>query len=293
MENMSDPRRDRIFKLIFLNHPDTLIHLLNSFLPLESPIVGIEYMPSELFGHSQSARMGIVDVRCRDQGGRHFIVEMQIRKTATMLQRLVWNAARILSMQLEKGGLFLGIQPVYTLCLLDEPMMPGKDRWIHHFSMRSDKDARLVMTGMHFTIVEIGKWREKGSFVKDDMRDAWMLFFTKPEAMREMYTPEDWARYREMFQAVKAWDISRYTEEQLWRMNYEIDVMITNNTLVHETYNEGLEKGMEKGFSLLLTVLERLRMEPDLSDDVLKTAYGLSDPDVQRVRSLLSSSGPA
>lgn len=109
--------------------------------------------------------------------------------------------------------------------------------------------------------------------------------------MREIYTPEDWARYREMFQAVKAWDISRYTEEQLWRMNYEIDVMITNNTFVHETYQEGMEKGMEMGVSQILTVLERLRLEPDLSDEVLKTEYRLTDADLQRVRWLMSSPG--
>lgn len=45
-----DPKADLTFKKIFAKHPDLLISLLNSLLPLsdEEQIVEIKYLPTEL-----------------------------------------------------------------------------------------------------------------------------------------------------------------------------------------------------------------------------------------------------
>jgi hypothetical protein len=78
---MSNPRNDRTFKQIFHEHPQSLIDLLNAFLPLDVPIEAIEYMPQELQAEVGGFYMSLVDVRCRDKLGRHFIVEMQMQRT--------------------------------------------------------------------------------------------------------------------------------------------------------------------------------------------------------------------
>jgi hypothetical protein len=101
---MSNPKSDRIFKQIFLHHPDSLMHLLNSFLPLEAPIEALEYMPMELLSEYGSLQMTIVDVRCRDRQGRHFIVEMQLQKMPMFFRRVLTNACRIYSRQFRNGG---------------------------------------------------------------------------------------------------------------------------------------------------------------------------------------------
>jgi hypothetical protein len=46
---MSNPRSDRVFRVIFQRHPESLRHLLNSFLPLPYPIVYLEYLSSDIF----------------------------------------------------------------------------------------------------------------------------------------------------------------------------------------------------------------------------------------------------
>jgi len=45
------------------------------------------------------------------------------------------------------------------------------------------------------------------NFDKRDPRNAWMMFFTNPGAMRQVYTPEEQANLKEVFDAVDAWEL--------------------------------------------------------------------------------------
>lgn len=290
MRNRSNPKSDRVFKHIFHNCPRALIHLLNSFLPLEHPIVEIEYLPEELHDDVGKGRLGIVDVRCRDSVGRHFIVEMQIQKAPMMLQRLVWNAARVLSRQMERGGPFRGIQPVHTLCLLDHQFVADEQEWVHHYAIRSEKPVAPGMDGLYFTIVELRKWVKIGNFEKQDHRDAWMMFFTKPEAMLEVYTPEERQKLRELFEAVNAWDLTRYTENELWRMDKEIDNMLTHEYYAEWYYEQGMEKGLRKGkeigLEMILDIVARLKSDPAMTDNAIQAEFNVSDEEINRIRAL-------
>lgn len=245
---MSDPRGDRLFKHIFHNRPGPLMSLLNSFLPLEHPIVEIEYLPEELHEDSPDGRLSILDVRCHDTRGRQFIVEMQLQQTSFLLHRLVWNAARVLMRQLEKGSRFEALQPVYTLCLLEPHLVSQSTDWVHHYDTRSLTPEAPIMPGLHFTIVELRKWMKKGTFDKRDIRDGWMTFFHKPDTMKDIYTPEEQQEYDEIFQAVKAWDLSRYSYKELCIMDRKVYDYMTHESFVHYYYTEGKKAGMEVGF---------------------------------------------
>jgi predicted transposase/invertase (TIGR01784 family) len=295
MRNRSNPKSDRVFKHIFHNCPRALIHLLNSFLPLQHPIVEIEYLPEELHDDAGKGRLGIVDVRCRDSVGRHFIVEMQIQNAPMMLQRLVWNAARVLSRQMERGGPFRGIQPVHTLCLLDHPFVVDEQEWIHHYSIRPENPVAPRMEGLFFTIVELRKWVKIGNFEKHDHRDAWMMFFTKPEAMLEVYTPEERQKLRELFEAVNAWDLTRYTVNELWRMDKEIDNMLTHEYYAEWYYEQGMEKGIRKGkeigLEMILEIVSRFKSDPAMTDEFLQSEYNISAEEIERIRFIAGING--
>ena len=272
-----------------------MIHLLNSFLPLATPIVSIEYMPEELHDDLLEGRLGIVDVRCQDAVGRQFIVEMQIRKTPLLMQRLVWNAARILSRQLDRGGPFKGIQPVFTLCLLDHEWISSDPEWVHNYAIRSDTTAALVPDGLFFTIVEFKKWVEKGTFEKSDDRDGWMLFFTKPEAMMEVYTPEERQELRDLFSAVNAWDLTRHTANELWIMDKKIDVMLTHEYYAEWYFNQGKDEGVKHGIeqvrklgmAVIIAVSHKINAYPGITDVQLQSAFGISAEEVSLIRAML------
>ncbi|MFV0505574.1 MAG: Rpn family recombination-promoting nuclease/putative transposase, partial [Bacteroidales bacterium] len=100
-----DPKNDLTFKKIFGEHPHLVKSLLNALLPLEDgqQIEDIEYLPAELVPEIYGLKDSIVDVRCKDNRGRQFIVEMQIVWTQGFESRVLYNAAKAYVKQLNKG----------------------------------------------------------------------------------------------------------------------------------------------------------------------------------------------
>ena len=105
MTRLLDPRNDLVFRRIFGEHPEILRDFLNSLLPLPAPIVNLEYLSADQMPLLPVFKRGIVDVKCRDEAGRQFIVEMQMQWTNAFLQRVLFNASQAYVKQLEPGGI--------------------------------------------------------------------------------------------------------------------------------------------------------------------------------------------
>ena len=75
-----NPKADLTFKLVFGEHPDLVMSLLNALLPLadDEQITHVEYITPEMVPENPAKKNSVVDVRCYDQMGRQFIVEMQM-----------------------------------------------------------------------------------------------------------------------------------------------------------------------------------------------------------------------
>lgn len=99
-----DPKADLTFKRVFGEHPDLVISLLNALLPLtpKQEITEIEYLPAEMVPENPLRKNSIVDVRCKDKGGRQFLVEMQMVWSPEFQQRVLFNASKAYVQQMKK-----------------------------------------------------------------------------------------------------------------------------------------------------------------------------------------------
>ena len=92
-----DPKADLTFKKIFGEHKHLVISLLNALLPLEDDerVVSIEYWPAEKIpDRTEAEKYSIVDVCCKDNKQREFIVEMQMTWTDSFKKRVLLNASK-------------------------------------------------------------------------------------------------------------------------------------------------------------------------------------------------------
>jgi hypothetical protein len=80
MTRYVDPKNDLTFKRIFGEHPHLLISFLNALMPLAPGrrIESLEYLLPEQLPENPLGKNSIVDVKCIDNFGRQFIVEMQM-----------------------------------------------------------------------------------------------------------------------------------------------------------------------------------------------------------------------
>ena len=91
-----DPKADLTFKLVFGEHPDLVMSLLNALLPLDNDgqITSVEYATPQMIPENPAKKDSVVDVRCTDQQGRQFIVEMQMYWNQYFQKRVLLNASK-------------------------------------------------------------------------------------------------------------------------------------------------------------------------------------------------------
>jgi len=142
-----DPKNDLTFKKIFGEHPHLLKSFLNAVMPLAEgkKIVSLEYLPAELVPEIPMFKNSIVDVRCLDEKGQQFIVEMQMLWTDSFKSRVLFNASKAYIKQVGRGVQYKGLQPVYSLNIINENFDDKSDTYIHHYQIIHTQDSEKVM----------------------------------------------------------------------------------------------------------------------------------------------------
>jgi predicted transposase/invertase (TIGR01784 family) len=184
MAKYLDPKVDFLFKKIFGENKDLLISFLNSFLPLEDEreVVEIEYLTPELVPVTPLGKLSIVDVRCIDNHGRAFIVEMQSEWTNIFRKRLIVNGSKAIIRQLDKklvkdeAKRFQDMQTVYVLAVVNSKFSDGED-WYHLLKIMNPKNPAVVLAGLEFILLELPKFiPETWSLAEKKLAVLWLRF---------------------------------------------------------------------------------------------------------------------
>ena len=146
MAKYLNPKADLTFKKVFGEHKNLVISLLNSLLPLPEgmTIETVEYLSGENHHGTSDKKYSIVDVKCVDNYGRTFVVEMQNYWTTAFFSRTLYNAVLTYSNQLKKGQAFDQLKEVYALSLVNESEIPegklNKNDFIHEYYLTNQKN---------------------------------------------------------------------------------------------------------------------------------------------------------
>ena len=281
-----DPKADLTFKKIFAKHPDLLISLLNSLLPLsdEEQIVEIKYLPNELVPELYGRKNTIVDVLCQDVSGRKFCVEMQMEWSNAFMQRVLFNASKLYVTQLQKAEEYETLKPVYSLNLVNEIFekdMP--DCFIHNYRIVHDKDTKKVIEGLHFTFIELPKFTPH-TFLEKRMRVLWLRFLTEIDSdTREV--PADLLESPEISKALEEVKVSSFTDAELRTYDKFWDTIRTEKTLLKDKYEKGMEKG---AIDEKIATAQRL-LAMGLSVDQVATATQLTLEHIEKMKNSLNT----
>ena len=239
-----DPKADLTFKKVFGSQPDVVISFLNALLPFEEgrEIKEIEYLNPEMVPENPLRKHSIVDVRCKDSLGRHFIVEMQMVWSPEFKQRVLFNASKAYVRQLDSGEDYELLQPVYSLNLVNDIFEPGlPETYYHYYRLVHVEHTEKVIDGLHLVFVELPKFTPH-TYTEKKMQVLWLRYLTEINEHTQEVSPELMA-HPEIRKAVNALEESAFSQEQLLGYEKFWDIVSVEKTL----FNSGERKGFEKG----------------------------------------------
>ena len=241
------PKADLTFKLVFAEHKDLMMSLLNALLPLaeDAPITYIEYETPEMAPERKDGKNSIVDVRCKDAKGRHFLVEMQMNWDEEFKKRVIMNASKAVMKQVGTAELYTLIQPVFSLNLLNAKMNgEAPEEFYHDYAILNVDHPECSLDYLRFVFVELPKFQPR-NIMEKKMAVLWLRFLTEINE-DTVEAPAELLENEEISKALRIVEKSAMSEAQLYAYERFWDAVNNEHVLMEGRYKEGLAEGRAK-----------------------------------------------
>ena len=292
-----DPKADLTFKKVFGEHPDLVTSFLNALLPFNKgeEIESVEYLTPELVPENPLRKFSIVDVRCKDNRGRQFIVEMQMVWSREFEQRVMFNSAKAYVRQLNSKEEYHLIEPVYSLNIVNDIFEKDITEYYHYYRMVHEKHSDKVIDGLHLVFVELPKFTPQ-TIKEKKMKVLWLRYLTEIEE-RTKEVPQELLDNPEISKALTVVEESAYNDAQMLAYDKFWDIIRTERTFYNSAhrdgYKDGLEKGMEKGMEKGLKEGEKKKslevakklLAYNTPLDIIANSTGLSIEEIKKLKS--------
>ncbi|MDD5037693.1 MAG: Rpn family recombination-promoting nuclease/putative transposase [Methylococcaceae bacterium] len=266
-----DVRTDFAFKKVFDSEESKplLIDFLNAVLeyPPERAIQELTIVDPYPIPLIKGMKDTYVDVKARLADGRRVIIEMQVLNVQGFEQRILYNAAKAYSLQLQKGEDYGLLNPVIALTLTDFILFDTTEL-TSRFKLLEKKQLIEYGDDIELIFIELPKFTLNESDL-ETARDRW-LYFVKHAGSLE-FIPDSLAREPHIHQAFDIANLAGMSEAELEAQEKRFDFIRLQRGSIDKARQEGREEGREEGLqqgeALLLKRLLRKRFG-ELSGDV-------------------------
>ena len=279
-----DPKAVLTFKKIFANHPKRLISLLNALLPLseEEQIHEIKYLPTELVPENNSYRYAITNILCTDAKSNKFCVVIRIEWSDAFQQRVQFLASELYVNPAIKQVKYFSQYPTYSLNLINDIFAHDTPDFIHNYRIVHDKDSNKVIEGLHFTFIELPKFTPH-SIADKRMMVLWLRFLTEINSNTKEI-PSDLLNDPEIGKAVEELEISGFTDAELWAYDKFWDSVSVERTLIDDSYQKGIEKGIEKSMNQRSLEIARKMLAKGMDEAMVMDMTGLTAEEIKQMK---------
>ena len=279
-----DPKADLTFKKIFGNHPARLISLLNALLPLseEEQIHEIKYLPTELVPENNSYRYAITNILCTDAKSNKFCVVIRIEWSDAFQQRVQFLASELYVNPAIKQVKYFAQYPTYSLNLINDIFAHDTPDFIHNYRIVHDKDSNKVIEGLHFTFIELPKFTPH-SIADKRMMVLWLRFLTEINSDTKEI-PADLLNGPEIGKAVEELEISSFSDAELWAYDKFWDSVSVERTLIDDSYQKGIEKGIEKSMNQRSLEIARKMLIQGMDEAMVMDMTGLTAEEIKQMK---------
>lgn len=267
-----NPKTDFAFKKIFGDeqNKEILISFLNAILyqgnsAIESLEILNPYQPPKIRGVKDT----YLDIRAKLNNEQTVIIEMQVLNVEGFEKRILYNAAKAYSIQLDTGVDYTLLNPVIALTITDFEMFPNLDKVISRFVLKErDYLVDYLIYDIELVFVELPKFGKKLEEL-ETLTDKWIYFIKNAKSLEVV--PEQMGEVQAIKKAFEVANRADLTREELEDLEHqEIYIQDQRNAITKAVKQKASE--IAKG---LLDVLD---------EATIAQTTGLSIEEIQKLK---------
>lgn len=279
-----NPKTDFAFKKIFGSEQskDILISFLNALLYDGNPTIeDLQILNPYLAPRIRGVKDTYLDVRAKITGNKTVIIEMQVLNLEGFEKRILYNAAKAYSIQLDSGEDYTLLDPVIALTITDFEMFPNMDKIISRFVL---KEKEFLVDYLSYDIelifVELPKFNKNLDNL-ETLTDKWIYFLKNARSLETVPpTMEIVPEIQKAFEIANQANLNREELEDLERR--EIYIQDQRNA-VRRAARIGREEGREEGMKDKAVEIAK-RLLDVLDEETISQTTGLSIEEIQRLK---------
>ncbi len=283
-----NPKTDFAFKKIFGSEQskDILISFLNAILYKGNPTIeDLEILNPYLAPKIRGIKDTYLDVKARIAGNKTVIIEMQVLNVEGFEKRILYNAAKAYSLQLDQGEDYTLLNPVIALTITDFEMFPNLDRVISRFILK-EKDFLVdyIIYDIELVFVELTKFSKELEEL-ETLTDKWIYFLKTARTLDVVpETMETVPEIKKAFEIANQANLNREELEDLEKR--EIYIHDQRNAIkraIRQGKEQGREEGREEGMREAKLEIAKQLLDV-LDEELISQKTGLSLEDIQNLK---------
>lgn len=278
MERYLDATNDVAFKRIFQDE-NRLKAFLNTTLRLEEGrrIQTVTLIPFHELPDIGQGKQSLFDLKCTDEEGRIFVVEMQNSQEAHFLKRAQYYGAKTYASQLEKGqtygpkkekkepiqgdvhpqegpateGLFddeflkrhQGLVPVVVVAISSYRLFPDQIDCISFHRTLEEKTKEQHLFALTYVFIELSKFKKQDHEL-ETVEDAWLYFLKHSAKDQSPPSKVTDPHVLDAYQALERFNWTDIEYDAYIRARLRSEISLNN---LEEKFQAGIEKGKAEG----------------------------------------------
>ncbi len=251
-----DVKTDYAFKRVFgaTESVPLLISFLNAILDYtgDQEIVDLTIIDPYLAPKLEGMKDTYVDVCAQLANGSSVIIEMQVLNVKGFEQRVLYNAAKEFSNQLQAGEDYTLLNPVIALTLTDFVMFDEFEKYQSNFVLREKETLTQYSDDIQLVFIELPKFTKTEQELVD-IKDKWLYFIRNagklsciPSTLAEPCIQDALLRANEAGMSREELELQHRRHDFIWLQQ---GALALSEEKLAQAEEKGLAKGIEKGLA--------------------------------------------
>ena len=241
-----DVKTDYAFKKVFgsLDSKDRLISFLNAVVPFEKnlKIKDLTIIDPYNIPMLKGMKDTYVDLKAVLDNDTKVIIEMQVLNHQGFEKRVLYNAAKNYSIQLNKSDDYHLLNPVIALSIVDFNMFEDSNKIITNFKLIEKDDFIDYNDDIQLIFIELPKFKKELDEL-ENIQEQWIYFLKNAGSLE--YIPKNLDENIQT--ALKTVNEANLSKDELELQHKRKDFIYIQKSSIELAKENGLKQGIEQG----------------------------------------------